>query len=261
MIQNLVNSAINYAEHGLSVLPMVGKRPLIKFADRPPLTVDEVKHYWASHPYAAIALRTTSFFVVDIDRHKDGADGFKTLAEMDHTGYFRKTLAQRTRHNGQQLFYLKREDQSVQQNIGWLPGVDIKAHPNNYVVVAPSEGYQWLNREPMVTASTKLVAAINQRSNTTPAMNLPVSDEKTNTSRLFETIVDGFGDTGGRNNALTSFVGGLLYRNVDAEKVYQLAKLANTSTPNSLPQNEFDRTFDSMLKKEIRRREEAKNGG
>lgn len=261
MIQNLVNSAINYAEHGLSVLPMVGKRPLIKFADQPPLTVDEVKHYWASHPYAAIALRTTSFFVVDIDRHKDGADGFKTLAEMDHTGYFRKTLAQRTRHNGQQLFYLKREDQSVQQNIGWLPGIDIKAHPNNYVVVAPSDGYQWLNHEPMVTASSELVTAINQQAKTYTPHDFPVNTEKTSTSHLFETIVDGFGDTGGRNNALTSFVGGLLYRNVDAEKVYQLAKLANTSTPDSLPQNEFDRTFDSMLKKEIRRREEAKNGG
>ncbi len=24
--------------------------------------------------------------------------------------------------------------------IGWQPGIDIKAHPNNYVVVAPSEG-------------------------------------------------------------------------------------------------------------------------
>uniref|UniRef100_UPI00258ACC4F primase alpha helix C-terminal domain-containing protein n=1 Tax=uncultured Secundilactobacillus sp. TaxID=2813935 RepID=UPI00258ACC4F len=147
----------------------------------------------------------------------------------------------------------------VQQNIGWLPGIDIKAHPNNYVVVAPSEGYEWLNREPMVTASTQLLTAINQQTHTMSTANLPVSDEKTNTSRLFETIVDGLGDTGGRNNALTSFIGGLLYRNVDADKAYLLAKLANTNTPDSLPQNEFDRTFESMLKKEIRRREEAKN--
>lgn len=248
-----------YAEHGMSVLPMIGKRPLIKFADQPPLTVDEIKVLWRRHPFANIALRTTNFFVVDIDRHDGGADGITTLANMDHTGYFPKTLAQRTRHGGQQLLYLKRDDQTVHQNIGWLPGIDIKAHPNNYVVVAPSEGYEWLNREPMVTASTKLLTAINQQTHTMSMANLPVSDEKTNTSRLFETIVDGLGDTGGRNNALTSFVGGLLYRNVDADKAYLLAKLANTNTPDSLPQNEFDRTFESMLKKEIRRREEAKN--
>ena len=45
----------------------------------------------------------------------------------------------------------------VNQLIGYQPGIDIKAHQNNYVVVAPSEGYQWLNKNPIVTAPKSLV--------------------------------------------------------------------------------------------------------
>lgn len=251
MIQNLVKSAVMYAEHGFSVLPMVGKRPLIKFADQPPLTVKEIQSIWKANPLAGIALRTTDFFVVDIDHHDGGENGFKSV-QGKHL--FKKTLAQQTRHGGQQLFYLKEDGQKIQQNIGWLPGVDIKAHPNNYVVVAPSPGYRWLNHEPIVKPKPELVAAINQQSSKIVATDLPVISKKTATSRLFEQIVDGLGDTGGRNNALASFIGGLLFRNVDPEKAYQLAKLVNTNTPDCLTQSELDRTFESMLKKELRRR-------
>lgn len=251
MIQNIVKSAIMYAEHGFSVLPMIGKRPLIKFADQPPLTVEEIQSIWQANPYAGIALRTTNFFVVDIDQHNGGANGFESIKGKH---LFKKTLAQQTRHGGQQLFYLKEADQQIQQNIGWLPGVDIKAHPNNYVVVAPSKGYKWLNHEPIVKPKPELIAAINQRSSQPVTTDLPVINEKTATSLLFEQIVDGLGDTGGRNNALASFIGGLLFRNVDPEKAYQLAKLANTNTPDSLELSELDRTFESMLKKELRRR-------
>lgn len=36
--------------------------PLIKFADRPALTTDQIKEYWTKYLTANIALRTTSFF-------------------------------------------------------------------------------------------------------------------------------------------------------------------------------------------------------
>ena len=74
------------------------------------------------------------------------------------------------------------------------------------------------------------------------------------TAKLFEQIIFGFGDNGGRNNALAEFVGGLLLRNVDIQATYELAKMANNNTTEPLPENEFERTFKSMLDKELRRR-------
>ncbi|WP_061777168.1 bifunctional DNA primase/polymerase [Levilactobacillus senmaizukei] len=257
-MKNLVNYAIVYAKAGFSVLPMVGKQPLIKFADKPALTPEQVQKFWMTHPYSQIALRTTNFFVVDIDEHPDGADGFKSFREFEHPEWFRDTLSQTTAGGGRQLFYLKR-DTNMEQNIGWLPGIDVKAHVNNYVVVAPSERgghqYKWENNNPIVTASPELVASINQRPDYKPSSLSIDYDGKTATAELFETISKGLGDTGGRNNALASFSGGLLIRGVDPESVLDLAKIANARTPDSLTEREVIRTVESMVKKEIRRRE------
>ena len=262
-MRNLVNYAVMYAKAGLSVLPMIGKKPMIKFADQPALTVDQIKSYWGDHPYAQLALRTTNFFVVDIDEHPDGANGFESIAEYNHPEYLRDTLSQTTAGGGRQLFYLKRDDCMMQQRIGWLPGVDIKAHVNNYVMVAPSERngrlYRWDNHNPIATASKELVNAINvtRDESVDSFTNLTIDyAQKSGTATLFETIVNGLGATGGRNNALASFAGGLLFRGVDPHAVIELGLLANANTPDSLSQREAKTTIESMIKKEIRRREE-----
>lgn len=63
MLVNLVNYAVNYAEHGFSVIPIgQGKKPLIKFANRPALTPDEIRKIWKENPLANIALKTDKFF-------------------------------------------------------------------------------------------------------------------------------------------------------------------------------------------------------
>lgn len=261
-MRNLVNYAVRYAKAGFSVLPMIGKKPMIKFADQPALTVDQIQSYWRSHPYAQLALRTTNFFVVDIDEHPGGADGFKSFRDYEHPEYFRETLSQKTAGGGRQLFYLKRDDCAIQQRIGWLPGVDIKAHVNNYVMVAPSERngklYQWENHNPIVTAPRELVQAINANPDdpvdATTDLKIDYT-QKSGTATLFETIVNGLGATGGRNNALASFAGGLLFRGVDPRAVIQLGLLANANTDDSLTQREAKTTIESMIKKEIRRRE------
>lgn len=56
---------------------------------------------------------------------------------------------------------------------------------------------------------------------------------------MFEQIIQGLGETGGRNNTLASFIGGLLFRNVDVKIVYELAKLTNQNTPKALNNKEF----------------------
>ncbi|MDY5592795.1 MAG: bifunctional DNA primase/polymerase [Limosilactobacillus reuteri] len=263
-MKNLVNYALAYQAKGLSVLPIAGKRPLIKFADRDPLTAEEIKTIWIEHPYAQIALRTDKFFVVDIDRnHADNIDGFDSIKQLP-AEYFPETLTQTTRHGGRQLFYLKRSDMRVNQLIGYLPGVDVKAHQNNYVVVAPSEGYQWLNKKPIVTAPKSLVVNINQmrasnrRSSPDDLVFKP--RERNSTTDLLETIANGLGDKGIRNKTLAGMIGALLFRGVEPKSAYQLAMICNENTPDPLPEEEVNRTFQSMLRRDLRNGGEMRGG-
>lgn len=261
-MKSLVNYAKQYAEHGFSVIPTIGKKPLIKFADRDPLTPEEVVAFWRKNPYANIALKTEQFFVIDVDRHADEANGTQSIKNLNHAEWF-NTLCQKTAHDGYQFFF-KKPAERISQNIGFLPGVDIKAHPNNYVVVAPSEidgrRYQWLNHKPMSSPIEELIQLIEEKGK--PAISNKKIEEyhpkgKTQTSELFSQIANGLGPTGGRNNALASFAGGLLFRNVEPEVVLELARIANSRTELSLSDNEVVTTVNSMIKKEIRRRGET----
>lgn len=256
----MMDWAIKYANKGLYVLPMIDKRPLISFADKPALTETEIREIWTKYPNANIALRTVDFFVIDIDRHDGGKDGFETVRNWPQNALLSDTLTQRTSGGGLQLFFLKRSDMDVQQNIGWMDGVDVKAHVNNYVMVPPSrvEGrpYEWVNKSPMVTASKELIKAINKKSESGGLMGLyqQYNGGQSRTTNLFEMIANGLGDSGGRNNALTELVGGLLYRNVGIDEAIRLAEMANENTGDPLDEREFTRTVESMIKKEIRRR-------
>ncbi|MDB7642427.1 bifunctional DNA primase/polymerase [Ligilactobacillus ruminis] len=262
-MKNLVNYAVSYAERGFSVIPTIAKKPLKKFAGLPAMTPDEIRNFWKSHPYANIALKTDKFFVIDIDRHKDGADGVAEIKKLGHTDWFHDTLAQRTAHNGFQYFFQKPADVKIQQNIAFLPGVDIKAHVNNYVVVAPSvvddKPYQWISRTgTMKRPDDGLLKLIQEKSKPVYQPHHSYSTSftgKTQTTELFEQIITGLGETGGRNNALAVFVGGLLRRNVDPEIAYNLALIANKNTEKSLSTKEVERTVQSIVTAELRRRE------
>lgn len=263
MHPNLVNYALSYARHGFSVIPIGNnKRPLIKFANKPPLNNIEIRDIWNKYPTANIALKTDNFFVIDVDRHGGEVDGMDSIKKLGHDDWFKGTLTERTAHNGFHFFFTKPSKIKVQQNIGFLPSVDLKAHENNYVVVAPSQlggkKYKWLNSEPMKEPPQGLIDLILEKQKEfKPVEQLEgyKPTGKTQTTKLFEQIVNGLGPTGGRNNALASFIGGLLFRNVDPNVAAQLAVLANDNTKDSLPIQEVERTFNSMIEKEIRRRE------
>lgn len=259
-MENLVNYALQYARRGFSVIPTVGKKPLVKFADREPMDLEAIQLFWDKHPYANIALKTDQFFVIDVDRHPDGDDGTQAIKELGHPEWF-NTLCQRTAHDGFQFFFRKPKER-VSQNIGFLPGVDIKAHPNNYVVVAPSmideRRYQWLSHKPMAEPAEELIRLIEEQGRPKASDQQIQSFKpkgKTQTSSLFEQIIHGLGPTGGRNDALAAFAGGLLFRNVDSDVVYELAKITNARTEYSLSDKEVYATVESMIKKDLRRRE------
>lgn len=260
---NLVNYALSYAEHGFSVIPIGNnKRPLIKFADKPPLNNTEIREAWKKYPTANIALKTDKFFVVDVDVHHD-KDGMESIKKLGHAEWFENTLTERSASGGYHYYFKKPKNISIKQHIGILPNVDIKAHENNYVVVAPSvindKAYEWLNHKPMKEPPKGLIDWIlehqkNDNKAFFKASYQPIG--KTQTSKLFEKIANGLGDKGCRNNNLASFVGSLLYRDVDPEAVANLAVIANDNTPDPLPLKEVEITFNSVLENEVQKREQ-----
>ncbi|MGQ7334654.1 primase alpha helix C-terminal domain-containing protein [Streptococcus suis] len=76
------------------------------------------------------------------------------------------------------------------------------------------------------------------------------------TMRVIDTLFDGFGDQGGRNVAVTRFVGLLIGKwvNCDIPTAWELTKVANSVTAEPLPVAELEATFESIVKTEIRKR-------
>ncbi len=86
MLVNLVNYAVSYANRGFSVIPIgQNKKPLIKFAGKPPLTPNEIRKIWQKYPLANIALKTDKFFVIDVDRHGGEVDGMELALFPAHS--------------------------------------------------------------------------------------------------------------------------------------------------------------------------------
>ncbi len=76
------------------------------------------------------------------------------------------------------------------------------------------------------------------------------------TMKIINTLFNGYGTEGGRNVAMTKFVGLLLnkYVNCDIETAYDLTLIANENTEPPLTINELDTTFKSILQAEMRKR-------
>ena len=82
------------------------------------------------------------------------------------------------------------------------------------------------------------------------------SGQRSITMRVIDTLFDGFGAEGGRNVAVTRFVGLLVGKwvNCDIPTAWELTKVANSVTAEPLPVDELEATFESIVKTEIRKR-------
>ncbi|HEL1704137.1 TPA: primase alpha helix C-terminal domain-containing protein [Streptococcus suis] len=82
------------------------------------------------------------------------------------------------------------------------------------------------------------------------------SGHRSITMRVIDTLFDGFGDEGGRNVAVTRFVGLLVGKwvNCDIPTAWELTQIANSVTAEPLPVDELETTFESIVKTEIRKR-------
>lgn len=263
-MQSLTDLAVSYFKAGMTIIPISphNKRPMIKFSTEPLNSEKKVRGYWNSHPYANIAFQTTNFFVIDVDRHEGGKDGVESIKSLNHDEWFKKTLVQKTPHNGYQYFFLKTDDFKISQHINFLDGVDIKAHPNNYVVVAPSvfngKAYRWLNRKPIAKPCSELIKFIQEKTRQNKQskdFNFDVigcrKNPKTAFSKYAPMFLHGLGDKGSRNDNLHKLVSYMVgYGQVKPTDAYELAKIANKATGNPLSDREFDATFKSCLRRE-----------
>lgn len=264
-------AALAYQKKGFSVIPISpsNKQPMIKFADKPAMTAQEIEDFWNQYPDSNIAVRTDKFFVIDVDLHGKH-NGYESLANWEHLNLITPTLQAKTASGGKHIFYFKHPDISMTQMIGFLPGVDVKAHPNNYVLAAPSKTpkgeYVWdLEKSKeggtMVTASRALVMAIKQeylKKNNRSALDdiyyqiRNGAGKRNRTTEVFEMIVKGFGEEGSRNDTAAKFAGTLLARSVDPNCVLELAQIANNNSADPLSDRELSRTVDSMIQKHMR---------
>lgn len=259
----MVDYALHYQKLGYSVIPIdkKSKRAITKFKDKT-FSENEIRRFWHEQPDANIAWRTTDFFVIDIDVSVT-ENGYESLREWELSQYIPKTLTATTPSGGKHIFLKKPKGIELSQDIRVKPGIDIKANKNNYVLVAPSNNakgsYKWdKSTEEMAEAPSEIISILQTSKQPQEPMNFTTDYSRgefsSKTAKLFEQVVFGLGDKGGRNNALASFVGGLLMRGVDVDATYLLAKIANHYTTDSLPADELDRTFESMVRKEMDRR-------
>lgn len=252
---NKLHSAIDYAKNGFSVLPIHGKQPVIAFKDQPPLTVDEVRDYWTSDPDLNIAVKTTTFFVVDVDTAEaHGRDGIKSMQQLPK-GTINDTLTQRTASGGYQLFYVKPTHSHMQQIIGWRPGVDIKANSNNYVLVPPSTTskgtYQWIDAEiSMQLPSDQLWRLINKRTSAWTEQQGHAVTNKRWTGKVLDNIVAGVGQ-GQRNDHLTRLCGQIIHAGAEKDTVLELMHFANQFNSPPLNDAEVNHIVESILREEI----------
>lgn len=254
---NKLQSAIEYAQKGFYVVPTKGKQPLIKFANTLPLTVEQVKYYWSKYPDANIALRTVDFFVVDVDtKQAHGKDGMKSIKDLPK-GVILPTRTQQTASGGFQMFY-KKPNQHMKQIIGLLPGVDIKAHPNNYVLVPPSTTekgtYQWFNADaPIKEPSAPLLKMIAN-------YQAPIkkhhpfyscnSTAKEWTGKVLDNIVSG-APQGQRNDFMTRICGQMIHAGADDNTVWLLLQYANSFNSPPLENKELEKILSSIIREEI----------
>ena len=256
---NKLQSAMEYAKAGYSVLPMNGKQPLIKFKNHPPLTIDQIKNYWSRWTDANVALRTVDFFVVDIDT-KQGhhADGISSAKQLVKDGYLTPTLEQHTASGGRQLFYKKPQGVELKQVIGIRRGIDIKAQINNYVLVPPSTtskgAYQWIDNGERMQAPPKKLIDLIQSSAKGKTQRTPVftsfNPNKKWTGIVLDNIVTGAPE-GQRNDFMTRLCGQMVHAGADDNTVWQLMQFANTYNTPPLGTNELEKILTSIIREEL----------
>lgn len=142
---NMELAAREVLKRGVQCVPLdSNKKPIVSFKD---VQIDSRfidENLQAYQSTMVLGVLTRGLWCIDIDiDHVEGVSGFESLKGNPYlselTENINNTLVQTTPSGGKHIIFLKSENIDVyRQKIGYLPGVDIKAHPNNYFVLAGS---------------------------------------------------------------------------------------------------------------------------
>lgn len=129
----------------IEVIPLNNhKKPTVSFADKD--ITDEFIEYHSNiyHQTKVLGVLTRGVWCIDIDvDHEDDKNGFDSLKQIPYYEELvtnaQNTLVQTTASGGKHIIFKKHDNIEYGQKIGYLPSVDIKAHPNNYFVLAGSQ--------------------------------------------------------------------------------------------------------------------------
>ena len=157
---NTLEAALGFLDVGIETVPLNQyKRPLMRFKDLPITreVIESKANLYLTAPMLAVLCR--GVWCIDIDRnHGDELDGFVSLKgiseyqEIVHNAS--QTWGQKTPSGGRHIIFKKHNGIEYRQKIGYLDGIDIKAHHNNYFVLGGSVGakgkYELNGKEPIV---------------------------------------------------------------------------------------------------------------
>ena len=264
-MENMLHFALGYARRGFDVVPLIPntKRPMQKFADRPPMKDAEIIEAWTKSPNANIALKTRDFFVVDLDLHGK-KNGYQSLKEWEHVKTIPRTSQVITASGGKHLYFKKPVGFTMPQKVDFLDGVDIKFHVNNYVVAPPSvingAAYKWdfdkslenlafaMATEEFTSAIKKTAGIEDEKAKYTGALSCFKRDvpKVSKVTQAVNECLKGLGSEGARNNTVASYTGKLISMGIEKEIVVLLVNVMNDKSPQPLSARELHTTIESM---------------
>lgn len=142
---NCFEASLSLLEEGYQCVPLdKNKTPIISFKDVPITKKFINKNRKEYERTRVLGMLCRGVWCIDIDRgHKENEDGMNSLMKLEDiwseiVTNAKNTLVQKTPSGGRHIVFKKREGINYTQHIGYLNGVDIKAHDNNYFVLAGS---------------------------------------------------------------------------------------------------------------------------
>lgn len=255
MNEKLLQSALEYAGRGFSIIPInQKKKPFLKWQDfqHNKATADKIRQWWDKWTNAMIGIVTgqiSDLFVVDCDSQ----EGFDTVQELLPDSLEIPTA--RTPRGGWHFYFQYPKDSSLTVQAAIMPGVDIRGE-GGYIIAAPSmngngKGYTWLKGlslaeiEPPPVPNALLSAFNNIINNSLYrgcGQERPQETTKTTSDHIFYS-------QGRRDNDLFHAANCLVKGGCEIPFIQKtLDILARNSTP-PFPESEIKIKIDSALKR------------
>lgn len=253
-----LKAALAYAEQfSLPVFPIVAgtKRPLTSNGLYAATTdTEQIKAWWTQTPDAGIGIPcgpVSGLIVVDQDPRNGSEESIERLEYKDYEPL--PDTAEVVTPSGGRHRYYRFDERVTRSKLENYPGIDLQGQ-GRYVCVPPSQHpnggtYEWelsshISDTPIATLPEFFIK-LAQHSESGEVKARP----KEHWVKLLQGVEDG-----GRNDALTSLTGHLLRKNVNVAVAYEIVSCWNEARNEPpIEEEEFDRTFNSVLQKEVQR--------